>query len=105
MRGSIEKPDRMLHDPEIKKSQMKPIREDARQSLLADLRVKEEIEAYELNCNRQGLTGDLSFTIISERKVTTFFFGGYYGKRHKRENTGSCAGDVFAERLCRDKHP
>jgi hypothetical protein len=44
MRGSIEKPDRMLHDPEIKKSQMKPIREDARQSLLADLRVKKRLK-------------------------------------------------------------
>ena len=26
------------------------------------------------------------------------------GKLYKRENTGSCAGDVFSKRICRDKH-
>ena len=26
------------------------------------------------------------------------------GKLYKRENTGSCAGDVFSKRICRNKH-
>ena len=45
--------DRMLHDPEIKERQMKPIRETARKSLLADLRAK-KVEADQLNRSRRS---------------------------------------------------
>ena len=51
-RGITARLDRMLHDPEIKERQMKPIREAARKSLLADLRAK-KVEADQLNRSRR----------------------------------------------------
>lgn len=52
-RGITARLDRMLHDPEIKERQMKPIREAARKSLLADLRAK-KVEADQLNRSRRS---------------------------------------------------
>ncbi len=51
-RGITARLDRMLHDPEIKGRQMKPIREAARKSLLANLKEK-KVEADQLNRNRK----------------------------------------------------